>query len=169
VRANAADALPALLESGLGVDVLTDQTSAHDPLNGYVPAGLGTDEAAALRHSDPNAYIERSRESMARHCAAMVAYQARGAEVFDYGNVLRKRACSSRDFPRGSAGWGRESGTSPGCDSTISCAAARWRRPSSSAAIISTAARSPRHIERPRRCVTAATPSPTGPCSTRCS
>jgi len=92
VRANAADALPALLESGLGVDVLTDQTSAHDPLNGYVPAGLGTDEAAALRHSDPGAYIERSRESMARHCAAMVAYQARGAEVFEYGNSLREQA-----------------------------------------------------------------------------
>jgi urocanate hydratase len=92
VCANAADALPALLETGFAVDVVTDQTSAHDPLNGYVPAGLSVDEAAELRARDPDVYIARARESMARHCAAMVAYQRRGAEVFDYGNSLREQA-----------------------------------------------------------------------------
>ncbi|MBV8445404.1 MAG: urocanate hydratase [Candidatus Dormibacteraeota bacterium] len=92
VVGNAADVLPALLDSALAVDVVTDQTSAHDPLNGYVPAGLSLDAAAALRHSDPDGYLRRSRESMAAHCAAMVAYQQRGAEVFDYGNSLRDQA-----------------------------------------------------------------------------
>jgi urocanate hydratase len=92
VCANAADALPALLESGFAVDVVTDQTSAHDPLNGYVPAGLAIEDAAELRARDPDGYIARARESMARHCAAMVAYQQRGAEVFDYGNSLREQA-----------------------------------------------------------------------------
>jgi urocanate hydratase len=92
VVANAAAALPALLASGLAVDVVTDQTSAHDPLNGYVPDGLSLDEAAALRESDPAAYVERARGSMARHCEAMVGYMRRGAEVFDYGNSLRDEA-----------------------------------------------------------------------------
>ena len=92
VCANAADALPALLSSGLAVDIVTDQTSAHDPLNGYVPAGIDLDEALRLRRRDPSAYIARARESMARHCAAMVGYQRRGAEVFDYGNSLREQA-----------------------------------------------------------------------------
>jgi urocanate hydratase len=92
VCANAADALPALLESGFAVDVVTDQTSAHDPLNGYVPAGLAIEDAAELRARDPDGYIARARESIARHCAAMVAYQQRGAEVFDYGNSLREQA-----------------------------------------------------------------------------
>ena len=92
VRANAAEALPALLESALAVDVVTDQTSAHDPLNGYVPAGMSLEAAAALRSSDPDGYVRRARESMAQHCAAMVAYQQRGAEVFDYGNSLRDQA-----------------------------------------------------------------------------
>jgi urocanate hydratase len=92
VVANAADALPDLLAMGLGADVVTDQTSAHDPLNGYVPAGLSMDEAAALRASDPAEYVHRSRESMAQHCAAMVDYLRRGAEVFDYGNSLRDEA-----------------------------------------------------------------------------
>jgi urocanate hydratase len=92
VCANAADALPALLSSGLAVDIVTDQTSAHDPLNGYVPAGIDLDEALRLRRRDPSAYIARARESMARHCAAMVGYQRRGTEVFDYGNSLREQA-----------------------------------------------------------------------------
>jgi urocanate hydratase len=92
VCANAAEALPALLESSLAIDVVTDQTSAHDPLNGYIPAGLSLDEAAALRAGDPEEYMRRSRESMARHCQAMVEYQQRGAEVFDYGNSLRDQA-----------------------------------------------------------------------------
>jgi urocanate hydratase len=92
VCANAAEALPALLESSLAIDVVTDQTSAHDPLHGYVPAGLSLEAAAALRTSDPDEYVRRSRESMAQHCAAMVEYQRRGAEVFDYGNSLRDQA-----------------------------------------------------------------------------
>jgi urocanate hydratase len=91
VVGNAAEVLPALLEAGLAVDVVTDQTSAHDPLS-YVPAGMSLDEAARLRGSDRDAYIHASRESMARHCRAMVAYQDRGAEVFDYGNSLRGEA-----------------------------------------------------------------------------
>ena len=92
VCANAAEALPALLQSALAVDVVTDQTSAHDPLNGYIPSGLSPADAEALRHSDPEAYVARARESMARHCEAMVSYLQRGAEVFDYGNSLREQA-----------------------------------------------------------------------------
>jgi len=92
VVANAAEALPALLGMGLAADVVTDQTSAHDPLNGYVPADMSVAEAAALRASDASAYVQRARESMARHCAAMVDYLHRGAEVFDYGNSLRDEA-----------------------------------------------------------------------------
>jgi len=92
VCANAAEALPALVESAFAADVVTDQTSAHDPLHGYVPAGMSLDEAAALRERDPAAYVARSRESMAVHCRAMAAYQTRGAEVFDYGNSLREQA-----------------------------------------------------------------------------
>jgi urocanate hydratase len=92
VVANAAVALPALLASGFAVDVVTDQTSAHDPLNGYVPDGLSLGGAEELRRRDPAAYVQRAREAMARHCAAMVEYQRRGAEVFDYGNSLRDEA-----------------------------------------------------------------------------
>ncbi|MFN2582749.1 MAG: urocanate hydratase [Candidatus Dormibacteria bacterium] len=92
VCANAAEALPALLDSAFAVDVVTDQTSAHDPLHGYIPAGLAVGDAATLRRNDPGAYVQRARESMARHCEAMVAYQQRGAEVFDYGNSLREQA-----------------------------------------------------------------------------
>jgi len=92
IVANAAEALPALLDMGLAADVVTDQTSAHDPLNGYVPAGLSIAEAAEMRERDPAGYVQRARESMARHCAAMVDYLHRGAEVFDYGNSLRDEA-----------------------------------------------------------------------------
>ena len=92
VIGNAAEVLPELLEDGFGPDVVTDQTSAHDPLNGYVPAGLSLEEAAELRTRKPSEYVERARESMARHCAAMVGFQRAGAEVFDYGNNLRGEA-----------------------------------------------------------------------------
>ncbi len=92
VVGNAAEALPALLEMGLHVDVVTDQTSAHDPLNGYVPAGMTLAAAAALRSHDPAAYIAAARQSMVAHVTAMVAFQKRGAEVFDYGNSLRAEA-----------------------------------------------------------------------------
>ena len=77
---------------GVEVDVVTDQTSAHDPLDGYVPAGLDLDAAEELRQRDPAEYVRRARESMAEHCRAMVAFQDRGAEVFDYGNSLRAEA-----------------------------------------------------------------------------
>jgi urocanate hydratase len=91
VVANAAEALPALLAAGFAVDVVTDQTSAHDPLS-YVPAGVTVAEAVEMRVRDRDAYIRDARASMADHCRAMVAYQDRGAEVFDYGNSLRGEA-----------------------------------------------------------------------------
>jgi urocanate hydratase len=92
VVGNAAEVFPELLARGIDIDIVTDQTSAHDPLNGYVPAGLTLVEAAALRVEEPEEYIARARESMARHCEAMVGFQDAGAEVFDYGNNLRGEA-----------------------------------------------------------------------------
>jgi urocanate hydratase len=92
VVANAADAFPELLRRNADIDIVTDQTSAHDPLNGYVPRGYTLGEAAVLRRDDPPSYIEAARESMAVHCEAMVGFQAAGAEVFDYGNNLRGEA-----------------------------------------------------------------------------
>jgi urocanate hydratase len=89
---NAAEAYEELLRRGVVPDVVTDQTSAHDPLGGYVPDGLSLEQAAELRSSDPEGYVERARATMARQCAAMVAFQERGAEVFDYGNNLRTEA-----------------------------------------------------------------------------
>ncbi|HEX2388174.1 MAG TPA: urocanate hydratase [Solirubrobacterales bacterium] len=90
--ANAADALPALRERGFEAEIVTDQTSAHDPLNGYVPNGLSLAEAAALRASDPDGYVRRARAAAAAHCFAMVSYKDGGSEVFDYGNSLRREA-----------------------------------------------------------------------------
>jgi urocanate hydratase len=92
LEANAADVLPALLERGFAADIVTDQTSAHDPLNGYVPNLMTLAEALALRASDPEHYVDRTRRAIAAHCAAMVAFKDRGAEVFDYGNSLRAEA-----------------------------------------------------------------------------
>ena len=92
VVANAAEALPALLAAGEQFDVVTDQTSAHDPLHGYVPAGLSVQEAAALSKAKPQEYVERARASMVEHCRAMVGFAKAGAEVFDYGNNLRGEA-----------------------------------------------------------------------------
>ena len=92
---NAADVFPLLLEMGLEVEIVTDQTSAHDPLYGYVPAGYTLDEARSLRDDDPDTYIKSARESMATHCAAMVGFQTAGAETFDYGNNLRGEALSA--------------------------------------------------------------------------
>src|SRR5215210_231363 len=92
ILGNAAEVFPALLERGYFPDVVTDQTSAHDPLAGYVPAGYDLDAATELRESDPERYISEARASMARHCAAMVGFKDRGAEVFDYGNSLRGEA-----------------------------------------------------------------------------
>ena len=89
---NCAEVLPEIVRRGVKVDVVTDQTSAHDPLNGYVPAGVTLDEAAELRENDPSSYVERSMESMARHVEAMLALKRSGAVAFDYGNNIRKQA-----------------------------------------------------------------------------
>ena len=92
VEGNAADVFPELLRRGVDIDIVTDQTSAHDPLRGYVPRGYTLAEALQLRVDDPDTYIKASRESMAVHCEAMVGFQEAGAEVFDYGNNLRGEA-----------------------------------------------------------------------------
>ncbi|MDQ3537148.1 MAG: urocanate hydratase, partial [Bacteroidota bacterium] len=86
------DVLEKLLEDGIIPDVLTDQTSAHDPVHGYVANGLQLDEAKELRKSNPGRYKELSLKSMARHVNFMLAFQLRGAKVFDYGNNLREFA-----------------------------------------------------------------------------
>jgi len=92
LEGNCARILPELVARGVVPDLVTDQTSAHDPLNGYVPAGVELGQAAALRASDPNGYIELARRSMADHVRAMVELSRRGAHVFDYGNNLRGQA-----------------------------------------------------------------------------
>ncbi len=89
---NAADVLPEFVRRGITPDVLTDQTSAHDELNGYVPHGLAYEEALKLRRENPEDYIKRSFESMAVHVQAMLELQRRGAKTFDYGNNLRGQA-----------------------------------------------------------------------------
>ncbi|HSJ91855.1 MAG TPA: urocanate hydratase [Ilumatobacter sp.] len=88
---NAADVIPRLLADGVAADIVTDQTSAHDPLS-YMPTDLTLDAADELRRTDPDEYTRRSRASMARHCEAMVGFMDAGAEVFDYGNSLRAEA-----------------------------------------------------------------------------
>lgn len=89
---NASEILPEMIARGFTPDVLTDQTSAHDPLNGYVPSGFTMEEAAALRESDPGAYVKRSKASMAVHVQAMLDMQKEGAVTFDYGNNIRQVA-----------------------------------------------------------------------------
>lgn len=89
---NAAETHPELLGRGFKPDIVTDQTSAHDALNGYIPTGLTINEAEDLRKSDSDAYIKRSYESMATHCRAMLDFQKNGSVVFDYGNNLRGQA-----------------------------------------------------------------------------
>ncbi|NNK91676.1 MAG: urocanate hydratase [Acidimicrobiia bacterium] len=92
VEGNAADVFPELLSRGVEIDIVTDQTSAHDPLNGYVPSGYDVAAAAEFRSTDAAGYVKAARESMARHCEAMVGFARGGAEVFDYGNNLRGEA-----------------------------------------------------------------------------
>ncbi|MDQ1628765.1 MAG: urocanate hydratase [Actinomycetota bacterium] len=92
VVANCADVLPELVRRGWVADIVTDQTSAHDALNGYVPNGLSLEEALELRSCIPQEYVDRSRAAMAEHCRAMVDLQRAGAVVFDYGNGLRGQA-----------------------------------------------------------------------------
>jgi len=101
---NAADVYPELVRRGVIPDMVTDQTSAHDALNGYTPAGLSLAEADTLRTSDPQEYVRRSMDSMVTHVRAMLAMQERGAIVFDYGNNLRGQALAAGetralDFP----------------------------------------------------------------------
>ena len=101
---NCADVLPEMLRRGWIPDMLTDQTSAHDPLNGYIPGGLSLDEAATLRESDPQTYVKRAIESIAMHVRAMLDMQKRGAVTFDYGNNIRTMAyeggvTNAYDFP----------------------------------------------------------------------
>jgi urocanate hydratase len=86
---NCAEVLPRLVELNVVPDLLTDQTSAHDPLNGYLPAGLSLEEALELRRLDPQEYIKRSMSSIAKHVQAMLDLQKKGAVVFDYGNNIR--------------------------------------------------------------------------------
>ncbi|WP_324668775.1 urocanate hydratase [Geochorda subterranea] len=89
---NAAEVFPELVRRGRIPDVVTDQTSAHDPLNGYVPTGLGLDEAAELRRRDPEEYVRRARASIKVHVQAILDMQGRGAVAFDYGNNIRQQA-----------------------------------------------------------------------------
>jgi urocanate hydratase len=89
---NAAEIHPLLVKKGLRVDVATDQTSAHDPLNGYVPAGLTLEQAAALRASHPDEYVRHARASMATHVRALLTMRRLGTVIFDYGNNLRGEA-----------------------------------------------------------------------------
>jgi len=92
VLGNAAEVVPELVRRGERFDLVTDQTAAHDPLNGYIPAGLTVDEAASLRRSDPDEYLQRAGESIARHVRALLEYVRGGSYVFDYGNNLRGEA-----------------------------------------------------------------------------
>ncbi len=92
VVANAVDLLQRMIERGVTPDVLTDQTSAHDPLDGYVPNGMSLEAALALRESDPEAYQRESFRTMVDHTKAMIELQSRGADTFDYGNNLRGHA-----------------------------------------------------------------------------
>jgi urocanate hydratase len=89
---NAAEIVPELARRGEHFDLVTDQTAAHDPLNGYVPVGLDVDEAAGLRNSDPDEYVRRARESIGTHVRGLLEYVRKGSYVFDYGNNLRGEA-----------------------------------------------------------------------------
>lgn len=89
---NSADVLPELVASGFSPDIVTDQTSAHDPLNGYIPKGHSVSSADDLRRSDPKGYVALARESMATHVRAMLKFQEQGAVTFEYGNNIRKQA-----------------------------------------------------------------------------
>ena len=101
---NCADVIPELAERGVLPDILTDQTSAHDPLNGYVPNGMTLEQALELRKSDPKAYLEKSMNAMARHVEGMLRLQKMGSVTFDYGNNIRTFAFQqgvkdAYDFP----------------------------------------------------------------------
>jgi urocanate hydratase len=94
---NAAEVVPELVRRGVEVDIVTDQTSAHDPLNGYIPAGVTLEQAEALRQTDRDEYLRRVGESAVAHVSAIRALGAAGAEAFDYGNALRGLAFENGD------------------------------------------------------------------------
>jgi urocanate hydratase len=101
---NASDVHPELVKRGFAPDVVTDQTSAHDPLRGYVPGRMSYKEALELRRRDPNEYVKKARESIVRHVEAMLEFQKAGSVVFDYGNNIRGEAkegglAEAFDFP----------------------------------------------------------------------
>lgn len=101
---NAAEILPELVKRDITPDLVTDQTSAHDPLNGYIPVGYTLEEAAEFREKDPERYVQLSKESMTKHVEAMLAMQEKGAITFDYGNNIRQVAFdeglkNAFDFP----------------------------------------------------------------------
>lgn len=101
---NAVDFHKAILDKGFKIDIITDQTSAHDPLNGYVPQGYSVEEAKKLRKEDPKKYVELSQDSMAKHVELMLEFQKQGAVAFDYGNNIRQVAYNNGvknafDFP----------------------------------------------------------------------
>ncbi|MBJ7929825.1 MULTISPECIES: urocanate hydratase [Bacillus cereus group] len=101
---NAAEILPELVKRNITPDLVTDQTSAHDPLNGYIPVGYTLEKAAKLREEDPERYVQLSKESMTKHVEAMLAMQEKGAITFDYGNNIRQVAFdeglkNAFDFP----------------------------------------------------------------------
>ncbi len=101
---NCADVIPELARRGVVPDLLTDQTSAHDPVGGYIPQGLNVDQAAELRKADPESYRKRALESIAKHVEGMLALQKLGAVTFDYGNNIRTFAYeqgvkNAYDFP----------------------------------------------------------------------
>ncbi|MES9690042.1 urocanate hydratase [Bacillus toyonensis] len=101
---NAAEILPELVKRNITPDLVTDQTSAHDPLNGYIPVGYTLEEAAKLREEDPERYVQLSKESMTKHVEAMLVMQEKGAITFDYGNNIRQVAFdeglkNAFDFP----------------------------------------------------------------------
>src|SRR5438094_7863358 len=92
LEGNAAEVVPELVRRGEHFDLVTDQTAAHDPLTGYVPAGLSVEAAAELRADDPDEYLRRARESIVRHVEGLLEYVRQGSYVFDYGNNLRGEA-----------------------------------------------------------------------------
>jgi len=100
---NVVDLLQALVDRNVTPDLLTDQTSAHDPLNGYVPGGLTYEEAVELRERSPDEYVKRSNKTMAKHVKLMITLKERGAETFDYGNNLRGNAVAGGFITEGEA------------------------------------------------------------------
>lgn len=101
---NAAEVHHEILKRNFKIDIITDQTSAHDPLNGYIPEGYSLEEAEWLRESDPETYVQKSQQSMKKHVEAMLAFQEKGAVAFDYGNNIRQVAYdqgveNAFDFP----------------------------------------------------------------------